>query len=198
MTRYSIRQGWAAVVTAFLMSATMVGMAAASLATYSYQKTGSAPGDLPISIEMAFDHRSGPISGTTFAGGFDGLQSFAFRMGSVLVDLDDLREFQSHCAGGSPACFSQQLAYSLTPEEGSFRFNNSQFDFAFDYGGGWLEGNFNTDFPGPAACRTSGRCNYEGLWLAIPEPGAVAMLAAGVLGLVWRRGRRKGRPALAS
>lgn len=194
MTRYSIRQGWAAAMMAFAVSATMAGAAAASPTTYSYQRTGSAPDGLPVSITMTFDHPSGPVGGSALSGGFAGLLDFVFKIGAVVADLDDLKEVQDRCAAGSPGCSLYQLSYSLMPEEGNIRFSNGQFDFAFGYGGGWLEGGFNTDFPGPEACRTSGRCSYEGLWLVVPEPVSAGVLAAGALGLIALRRRRARSP----
>lgn len=193
MTEHKIRQGLAAAMTAVAVSTMTVGPAAAG-AIFSFAKSGSTPGDLPVAIEMMFEQPSTPVTGNAFAGGFNGLRSFLFRMGAVAVDLDDLVALQQSCAAGNPFCNSGSLAYALTPESGSIAFNNTEFDFRFTYGEGWLTGGFNTDGPGPEACRRSNQCAFEGAWRSVPEPMAVGLLGAGLLGLLW--GAR--RPASAA
>jgi hypothetical protein len=198
MTRTTDRRGWAAgIATALAMTA---GAASAST-IYTFHQTGSTPGDLPIAIEMVFDGTPGPIAGTTLTGDFAGLTAFVFRTTGIEVDLLDLQNLQGFCAANpfSFQCAPSLMTYDLGPDEGSLRFNNTSFDFSFSYGDGWLTGSFNTDFPGPAACRQSGACTYEGRWLvAVAEPATLGLLAAGLVGLAHRGKRRTGRPALAS
>ncbi len=198
MTRTSCRQARAAIVGGILAaSATMAG-AAQSAVTYTFHLTGSTPGNLPIAIEMSFDGTPGPIAGTTLTGDFVGLTGFVFRTTGIEVDLQDLQGLQGFCAANpfSFQCAPSLLSYDLTPDEGRLHFNNTSFDFAFAYADGWLTGGFNTDFPGPAACRQTGACTYEGRWQVaeVTEPAALALLSAGLLGLV-RRGKRRPAPA---
>lgn len=197
MTRTSCRQARAAIVGGILGVSAMMAGAAQSAVTYTYHQTGSTPGDLPIAIEMTFGDPAGPIAGTALGGGFAGLLGFSFRTTGVEVDLQDLVDLQAQCDANpfGLQCAPGALAYDLHPEGGSFRFNNTSFDFSFSYGEDWLEGNFNTDFPGPAACRRSGACTYEGAWHPIPEPVTAGLLAAGILGLAGRGRRTRRRPA---
>jgi len=181
-----------------LAVSTMTAGPATAAAIYTYHQTASTPGGLPVSIEMMFDHPAAPVAGNSFAGGFNGLLSFVYRIGAVTVDLDDLVAMQARCAGGDPGCTPQQLLYDLSPEEGEFRFNNTQYDFAFSYEDGRLRGAFNTDFPGPAECRTTGTCTYEGTWTPIPEPLTAGLLAGGLIGLFWIGQRLERRSAAAS
>lgn len=204
MTGTTRRQMRAALIGGILAaSATIAGHAQAAV-TYTYHQTGSTPGNLPIAIEMTFADGVGRIAGNALDGGFAGLLRFSFRTTGVEVDLADLADIQAQCDAfpSAPFCGPGGLSYDLRPEGGSFRYNNSSYDVAFSYGDGALRGGFNTDFPGPEACRRTGTCTYEGAWRpvaeAIPEPGTLSLLAAGLLGLLRGAGRRRRRPALAS
>lgn len=204
MTRTICRQARAGIVGGILGASALMTGAAQSAVTYTFHQTGSTPGGLPFAIEMAFDGTPGPIAGNVFDGGFAGLAHFAFRTTGIDVDLQDLVGMQAQC-DANPSnflCTLGALSYDLRPEAGSFRFNNTSYDFSFSYGDGALRGAFNTDFPGPAACRLTGVCTYEGAWHPIPEaiaePMTASLLGAGLLGLAWRRKRPTGRPALAS
>jgi hypothetical protein len=156
---------------------------------YSFHKTASNPADLPVSVEMSFADAATHAAGNALGGGFGGILDLVFTMGSVSVDLGDLVALQQGCAA-NPTCQPQRLTYDLAPGDGFLRFNNSSYDFAFTYGQGAMAGSFNTDFPGPAACRQSGTCRYDGTWLAVPEPVTLGLLGIGMTGLLAARRRR--------
>lgn len=204
MTRTLRRQARAAIVGGIVAASAMVAGAAQSAVTYAYHQTASTPGDLPIAIEMTFANPSGPIAGNVYDGDFAGLVHFSFRTTGINVGLQDFLAMQAQC-DANPShflCNLGTLSYDLRSEAGSVRYNNTSFDFAFSYGDGSLRGAFNTDFPGPAACRLGGVCTYEGAWrpavAAVSEPATLALLLAGLLGVVRRGKRAAGRSALAS
>jgi hypothetical protein len=185
---------WRFVRTALIAAAlsSLAAPATASL-SFTYHQTASNPGNLPIAIEMTFAGPGASMAGTAQSGGFQGLLSFLFTAGTVSVNLQDLQGIQQRCTPPAfhPSCQFVTLSYDLAPDDGLLHFNNSSFDFAFAYSDDLLTGHFNTDFPGPAACRQTGVCRYEGTWLAVPEPLTAALLAAGLVGLaatvLWRR-----------
>lgn len=186
MTRYCV---WSGMAGAVLLALVGPSPAQAGFA-YSFHKTASNPADLPVSIEMSFADAASHAAGNALGGGFNGILGFVFTMGSVVIDLGDLVALQQGCAA-NPACQAQRLTYDLAPGDGFLRFNNTSYDFAFSYGQGAMTGSFNTDFPGPAACRQSGTCRYDGTWLSVPEPLTLGLLAAGLTGLLAARRRRE-------
>jgi len=196
MTSQWGRQGMAVAALSLAMqvlgAGALVTEAGAAPIAYAYRQTGSTPGNLPIAIEMTFADPGVDIAGNSVAGGFTGLLHFSFRTTGVEIDLQDLKDRQAFCAAnpGGILCAMGMMSFDLTPDEGSLRFNNTSFDFAFTYDEGGLRGSFNTDFPGPAECRRSGACTYEGRLVEVPGPAGAALLLGALVPLAVLRRRR--------
>ncbi len=156
-------------------------------ATYVYKQETSTPDGLPIEIEIGFKHPGGPVSGNAFGGGFASLTKFWYRIGSVEVDLQDLKDLQATCYDDDQ-CQPNFLEYELSPEEGSLSFTSQEIYFFFRYGDGRLWGQFRTDAPEPQGCFEEA-CSYAGSFAVVPAPSALALLGVGLLGLAWNRRR---------
>ena len=172
-----------ACVASFATTAT-----ASPMAALTFKQESSTPEGLPVTIEFGFDHPGGPVTGNAFGGGFAGLSQFRYRIGSIEVDLDDLKAFQSACFA-DPLCQPDFLQYDLAPDEGSMTFTDAEIFFTFQYRNGRLWGEFRTDAPEPRGC-FEGPCTYLGALVAVPEPMAIALLAGALVPLAVRRRRR--------
>lgn len=146
-------------------------------------KTTSNPADLDPQIRVRMAPGAGPVAIMQTSGLPLPFDRFEFSLGGVVIAATDF-------APVDPMCFDCLLAWDVTYDGADrldVRWSNQEYDIDLLITGGVLFGAFNTDFPGPEACRTSGICNFTGAMSPVDAPAGFALLALGLGILLSRR-----------